>query len=140
MLGTLRPQDGTQTNCRGSDASCKQGLRTNSWSSKSLPVAPLALPKCSSVFDVHTIDLEPRGQQVRSRRIFTASVFPFHRFRTVLTPFFSTVISLFSDRSPCNANGFILTPTVHVHVHVCTRVHVCMHNTHVHVHTWKICV
>ena len=78
----------------------------------SLPVAPLALPECSSAFDVHTIDLEPRGQQVRSRRIFTASVFlvtvfaPFkYRFTTVFDTVFSTVMSPFSNRSPCNANG-----------------------------------
>ena len=58
-LGVLGARNDTQTDCRGSDATCKQGLQTNSWSSNriqdvySLPVAPLALPKCSSVFDMH---------------------------------------------------------------------------------------
>ena len=74
-LGVLGARNGTQTDCRGSDATCKQGLQTNSWSSNrimdiySLPVAPLALPKCSSIFYVHGIDLEPRGKQVGSCRI-----------------------------------------------------------------------
>ena len=89
----LRPQDGTQTNCRGSDASCKQGLRTNSWSSNrirdvcSLPVAPLALPKCSSVFDMHTIDLEPRGLTGAVTVTQNFYGFCFFNFRTVQAPF-----------------------------------------------------
>ena len=100
----------------------------------SLPVAPLVLHKCSSVFDVHTIDLEPRGQQVQSRRIFPASVFACHCFHTVQVPFYNhfdtvffycyvTVFRLFTVQRKRNGN-FILTPT-------------CLHVAHVDV-TWNM--
>ena len=94
--GVLGARNGTQTDCRGSDATYKQGLQTNSWSSNrirdvySLPVALLALPECSSAFDVHTIDLEPRGQGCGRaeflRLLFSLSPFS-HRSSTVLQPF-----------------------------------------------------
>ena len=88
----LGARNSTQTDCRGSDATCKQGLQTNSWSSNrirdvySLPVAPLALPKCSSVFDVHT---RPRATWTTGAvtQNFYGFCFPWHRSSTVLQPF-----------------------------------------------------
>ena len=101
---------------------------TNSWSSTrirdvySLPVALLAPLKCSSVFDVHTIDVEQRGRQVRS---CTSSVFRStvsHRSSTVFqlsinrfdTFFFYRYVAVFgSFTMQRKRNGnFILTPTV----------------------------
>ena len=123
MLGV---QNSTQTDCRGSNATYKQGLQTNSWSSNrirdvySLPVAPLGLPKCSSVFDVHT---RPRTTWTTGAvtQNFYGFCFPCHRFRTVQIPFYA-VFGPFTVQRKRNGN-FILMPTVHC---TCTHVHVCV--------------
>ena len=110
----------------------------------SLPVAPLALPKCSSVFNVHT---RPRAMWTTGAvtQNFYGFCFPRHRFRTVqvpfLTPFFLPLCRRFRTvhRATQTERKLYFDAycryTYNVYVHMYIVLQFCIHPYCIRTHT-----